>query len=239
MGKTIQLVGQLVVGGGACADSCSGASIKTQVLGLRCSGSYFETVVSTDTPIEVATVGVIGAQYVDLPVTDALSAVEFLYVHSSQLIRLLLGADVARVTGVGATYPTGFVGGETLVMELDGVPLTVTFTSGAQTAAQVAAQINAAAALAGFAYLPASVATSGQLVIQGALPGPLGSVEIVSGTGVADLGLTVGVTDGAGEVVEFYGMFMTEFGRGQPGAPARVMVSGQARLEILAAGTPA
>lgn len=238
MSKTIELIGQLVVGGG-CADSCGGASIKTQVLGLRCAGSYFESVVSTDTPIEVSTPGAIGAAYVDLPVTGALDSIEFLYVHAAQPVRLLLGAGPAVVRAAGAVYPTGFTGGEGLALVFDGIAVNVTFTSGAQSAAQVAGQINAAAAIVGLAYLPASVSSGGQLVLSCALPGALGSVQVVSGTALAALGLVAGTAVGAGEVVEFLGTFLTEFGRGQPGAPSRVMVSGQARLEILAAGSPA
>ena len=57
-------------------------------------------------------------------------------------------ADVARVEGSGGTFPTGFAGGETLELAVDGAAsFTTTFTAGAQTAAQAAAEINAAAAL--------------------------------------------------------------------------------------------
>jgi hypothetical protein len=235
--KQVDVSGAITVGQDV-SDCGDGRSLKQQSLKLGCSSSSFDAVVSSDIPIQITTAGQLGDAFVDLPPTDALSSVELLYVSASAIVRLLLGADVASILGVAGTFPTGFAGGEQLDLLLDGVSLTVTFTSGAQAAQQCANQINAAAALAGLTYQPAMV-SGGQLLISGAKPGPLGSVEIVGGSGATTLGFTADDTaDGLGEIQDVKGIFLVEYGRGNAGAPARVMISGNARVQVLAAGVP-
>lgn len=234
----VELQGVITVGDGAGCGPCTApGSMKSQGMALRCAQSY-EAVVSTDAPFTVATAGALGSAWDELPAVDALDKIELLFVRGASPMRLRVGADVAKVLGVAGTFPTGFVGAESLVVELDGVPLSVAFTSGAQTAQQVVNQVNAAAMLAGLTYLPASV-SGGQVLIAGQLTGVQGSVEIVSGTALTALGLVAGTTLGAGSDVDFYGLYLVEYGRGQATAPSRIQISGSGSIEVFAAGTPA
>jgi hypothetical protein len=106
-----------------------------------------------------------------------------------------VAATVAEITGSGGTFPTGFAGGETLDLSVDGVVFTTTFLIGDQTLAQVMARINAAAALAGVTGFPAKNA-SGQLEIESLTSGS-GSVVVVSGgSGRATIGLPLGTSAG-------------------------------------------
>ncbi len=236
----VELQGVITVGDGAGCGPCTApGSMKSQGIALACSSKYYEAIVSSDAPIAVATPGAVGAAWIDLPVTSALEQIELLLVRSNAPMRLRLGAEPAQLIGEGATYPTGFVGGETLVLELDGVPLSLAFTSGAQTAQQVANQINAAAALAGFAYMPASV-QGGQLALEGRATGVQGNVDVASGSAVTALGFTALETaQGEGEDLDFNGLYLVEYGRGASYAPSRVQISGTGSIEVFAAGTPA
>jgi hypothetical protein len=105
-------------------------------------------------------------------------------------------ATAAIVTGVGGTYPTGFVGGETLELDIDnGGSFTVTFTVGASLLADVINEINAAAALTGLA--PIASDSGGQLRLTSPTTGPTSEVEVVAGgTALATLGLTATVVNG-------------------------------------------
>lgn len=235
-GGQVKLTGQICVGGNVCPDPCGGApSAKVQGLSLACSSS-FQCVVSTDTACAIATAGVVGAEFDELPVTDALDAVQLLFVKSNVAMRLRVGAAAAELISTGLALP--LAGGETLIFDVDGQPaVTATFTAVA-TAQAAANEINAAAALLGQAP-PASV-VAGVLVLQGVLTGVLGSVNVTGGTGQAALGFASGANDaavGAGEDVDFNGMFLAEFG--SVGAPSRVQISGQGTIEVFAAGTPA
>lgn len=106
-------------------------------------------------------------------------------------------ATAATVTASGGTFPSTFVGGETLTLGYDSVPnFTVTFLSADQTNAQVVARINQ---YAGFTFADLS---GGQIRLTGTQKGTGGQVRIVSGsTGViAQLGMTVATTSGTGNV---------------------------------------
>lgn len=91
----------------------------------------------------------------------------------------------------GGVYPTGFVGGETLTLDIDGGgAVVVVFAAGDQTAAQVRDQINAA--IPGVASVVA-----GELVLRGLVRGAASSVDVVAASAPAvltTLGLTIGVT---------------------------------------------
>lgn len=237
--KQVDLTGQITVSGTVCPDPCGTLSSKIQGLGLSCPGSTsFQCVVSTDVPCSVATLGVLGAEFDELPVTDALDLIELLYVRSNVLMRLRLGAAPAALVSTGLALPLG--GGETLIFDVDGQPtVTVTFTAAA-TAAAVANEINAAAALLGQAP-PASLNAAGALVLTGVLTGVDGSVNVTGGTGQAALGFASGANDaavGEGSDVDFNGIFLVEFGK-NGGAVSRVQISGQGTVEVFAAGTPA
>lgn len=233
---TLLLRGSLDVGSDCGAGAgCGGTDRTVRALSLRCPGTaYYQTVVATGAPIRVQTVGVIGAQYVDLDLLLDFVGIEFLYLKSDSPISLRLNAAAAVLLGSGGTFPTGFVGGETLTFTLDGTPVSVAFLAGDQTAAQVAARINAACALVGLATPRASVASSGQVQIAGVLTGAAGTVVITGGTGAATLGLA-GSAVGSGADVPVWGTYLSEF-RPYPDAVTRVQVSGQANLTIVAAG---
>lgn len=107
-------------------------------------------------------------------------------------------AAAAIRTGVGGTFNTTFVGGETLTLGYDDAAnFTVTFLAADQTAAQVAARINA---YAGFTFADTS---GGQIRLTGVKKGTAGQVRVVgaSAAGVlTQLGLTVANTAGTGNV---------------------------------------
>ncbi len=193
--------------------------------------------VSTDTPCALQTTGVVGAEFEELSATDALDAIQLLFVKSSVAMRLRIGAAPAELVSTGLALP--LAGGETLIFDVDGQPtVTATFTAAA-TAQAVANEINAAAALLGQAP-PASVNAAGALVLTGVLTGAQGSVNVTGGTGQAALGFASVTNDaatGAGEDVDFNGIFLVEFG--SVGAPTRVQISGQGTIEVFAAGTAA
>lgn len=234
--QQVKLQGQITVGGSICTDPCSTVSSKIQGLSLSCSQVAFSCVVSNDVPCAVATAGLVGAVFVDLPVTDALDLVQLLYVRSNVAMRLRIGAAEAALVSTGLTLPLS--GGETLITEVDGqAAVTTTFTA-ATTAQQVANEINAAAALLGQAP-PASVNTAGALVLSGVLTGIQGSALVTGGTGQVALGfaaLTNDTAAGEGADVDFNGAFLLETGAT---GVSRVQISGQGTLEIFAAGTPA
>ena len=237
--KTLDLRGQITVGDGVCAPCDGGTSTKVQALNFLCQGTFFQSVFSTDTPVAVATTGVVGATYTELPATSDLDLIELLFVQTTTLMRLRIGAAAARLLGSGASFPTGFAGGETLDVDFDGSNVVTTFTAAAQSAQQVANEINAAAALAGLTFLPASVDATGQLALAGVLTGAQGTVVVNGGTAQAALGFTAPNDSavGAGEDIDVQGIYLTEFGRGNPGAPSRVQISGSGNVTVLAAGT--
>lgn len=96
------------------------------------------------------------------------------------------------VSGAG-TYNTTFVGGETLVLNVDGVQFTAAFVSGDQTLAQVVTRLNTAAG-----KVVAAAVDATHLQLFGSKPG--GNVTVLSATGAASpltiLGLAVGSTTG-------------------------------------------
>lgn len=236
MSTSVQLSGQISIGNQVC-DPCGSVAQKLQGLQLSCARASFEAVVSTDVAVAVTTSGAVGAAWVDVPTTTVLEAIELLYIRTTQLMRLRIGADVASLVSTGLTLPLG--GGETLITQVDGqAAVTTTFTAAA-TAQQVANEINAACALLGQDPI-ASVNTSGALVLNGELTGSQGSVVVTGGTGQAALGFAAAANDdaeGEGQDVDVYGLFLAEFGR--TAAPGRIQISGSGSVEVLAAGSPA
>jgi len=115
-------------------------------------------------------------------------------------VRFTLGGGLAtsgRIDAVGAAYPTGFAGAETLDFEVDGTAIAVVFVAGDQTITQVINRINAACALAGFAT-PVAKVNAGQLRLESPTTGTSSSIEIVGGTGRATLGLPAPATINTG-----------------------------------------
>lgn len=241
MSTGLTLKGSIDVGSG-CGSPVSGCGSgidKTvRSLAFACGSAFFETVVSTDVGLRIATPGLPGASFIDLDLLGDLTSVEFLFVRSDQAIVLRIGAAAARRVSVGFAPPTGFVGAETLNLVVDGVPVAVVFLVGDQTAAQVVARINAACALAGLPTPRASVTDTAQIAIEGVLTGVQGSVEVVGGTGAATLGLAIGTSIGLGNDVTSKGLFLNQWPQtgSIPGPPSRIQVSGVATIDVLAGG---
>lgn len=147
-----------------------------------------------------------GESNVVLPFGDVANA-RLVYVEATGPFTLTPGgvlATSAQVDGVGGSYPTGFVGGETLTLEVDNVAIAVTFDAADQTLDDVINRINAAAALAGLSdgsnpALPARTNGGSQLRLLSPTTGPTSEVDIQAATAsvLTALGLTVGVTNGA------------------------------------------
>lgn len=237
---TISVKGVLEVGGGACVSSCANGDRSVKSIGLRCAtGQQFQSAVETAEPIRIQTPGGPGSTFIDLSLLGDLTAIELLFVRSDQPIVLRIGADEAELLGVGGIFPTLFVGGETLLVDVNGTLVTVAFLVGDQTAAQCVARINAAFALAGFATPRAEVDTTGQIRLTGIGTGTESTLEVTGGTGAATLGFgTLPSDTGAGADVPVWGTFLAEFGVAGsiPAPPARVQVSGTANITVVAAG---
>lgn len=131
--------------------------------------------------------------------------VRLVYIEADAEIDVSFGgaaATAAIVTGSGGTFPTGFVGGETLDVEIDNLGVVnVIFTAGASTAQDVANEINAAFANAGILSggVPVAPATvvGGEVRLTSPTTGISSEVDITAGgTSLATLGLTAGVTNG-------------------------------------------
>lgn len=237
----VQISGS-VIASDSCSSNCGagvGGNQAVFMLGDSACGvctQHYQSVVSSQQALQVLTTGLPGAEYVDLDILDGFTGIELLVARASAKLFLRIGADVARTLGVGGTFPTTFGGGETLTLDIDGLgSFLVTFTAAAQLAADVANEINAAAALSGLATPRAVVATSGQLELQSVLTGAEGSVEVVGGTALATLGLTAGTSVGAGADIPIQGDVLLEFPR-DTSAPARIQVSGQGSITVLAGG---
>lgn len=90
----------------------------------------------------------------------------------------------ATIVGIGGTYPTGFVGGETIELEIDGQgPRVVVMTAVEQTRDLVRDRINAVLAL------DVAGASGPELTINSVIEGTDGYVKIIGGTALPTLGL--------------------------------------------------
>ena len=121
-------------------------------------------------------------------------------------------AAVATDDSAAGTYPSTFVGGETLELIIDAgttreISVTVTFTVADQAHAQVVARINAA-----LGYTGASIQAGSVTRIVGRVPGTGGSVEIVARSTLVGTatGLAVGVTAGTGDVADISSVTFAE-----------------------------
>ncbi len=101
-------------------------------------------------------------------------------------------AAQATVTGSMGTYPTTFGGGETILLEMNGGDAQIiTFTSGAQSIAQVIDEINPQL-LGGYAD-----DNGGELRITSDLYGTDSEINITGGTALGTLGLSIADTQDA------------------------------------------
>jgi len=104
-------------------------------------------------------------------------------------------ATAAQITGVGGAYPTGFAGGETLNITINGTPVAITFDAADQSLVQVLARINYFALLLSLSCV--AFDSGGQLQLKSPTVGDSSTVAVVSGTGMAALGLSVSSAQGA------------------------------------------
>lgn len=96
--------------------------------------------------------------------------------------------------------PTGFVGGETLTLEVDGdgITQTITFEAGDTTVALAAQRINNLIE-GGYAEV---VSAGAEIKIWSDTYGTGSSIEIIGGTGRVALGFSTGTTSGTGDVAD-------------------------------------
>ena len=228
----ISLQGSLMLGGAGCSP-CGGAGSTTRhQLALRC-GAYYPTVVDTvpGAPISLRT----GQEFVDIDLLGDLLSIDFLYVRASQPVIMRVGAAAPLILSAAASYPTGFVGSETLIVGVGddaGVdPVTTTFASGDQSIVQVIARINAAFALAGYSTPRAVLVGTNQIAISGPDTGPREYAVVTNNAGAVALGLAGLESIGAGADVPVAGTFLAELT-----GVSRVQFSGVATLEIVAGG---
>jgi len=101
------------------------------------------------------------------------------------------GVTIASITVPpgGGTYPTGFIGGETLNLVVDSVSFTTTFDLADQTLTAVINRINSYANVAGVGVIATNVGS--ELCLTSNTTGAGSEVTISGGTGAVTLGLTV------------------------------------------------
>jgi hypothetical protein len=240
MSKTISQSGTMTISDSSCS---SGAGQTQRDLSLgragdACSGE--KTVeASVCSQVVIDTAGGLGSEFVDIDCLDALSEILYLFLRSSTNVTLRLYALPAVALGVGGTFPTGFSGGETLLITIDGVLVTVTFDAADQSAAQCVARINAAFALAGYSTPLASV-VNGQIQISGVATkvgsGGVGELSF-GGTGQATLGFASPTNIPAqGEDTTISGLYIAEYPVSGSLAPTKAQISGSATVDIVAGG---
>jgi len=233
--------GRLNITQDGCCSGSSGQDSKQLALGVLGGGCTSQQYQAKAEPGgTIATTGTPGQAFEDINLYPV-SEIFLLQMRTSAHVVLRLYAVPASAVASGGSYPTGFAGGETLETTIDGVLVTTIFTVGAQSVEQVAAEVNASMALAGYAT-PRASAVSGQLRIDGVatkVDGALGTLSF-GGTGAAQLGMTGApaptITDAQGQDVDVYGLYIQEFPRTGGNAPTAAQISGTATVDIVAAG---
>lgn len=244
MSKNVSIRGSLLVSEGGCGGCSSDQTTKPLSLGgSGCcdAGLSYDHAVAFDT--SVATIGAVGAAFVDVPGLDQFTAIEFLELESSARIRLrinptrpqLLGALALPVGGVVAGAATFTVADQAGVQ----VAATVNFSGATNTPALVAAAINGALAAAGVPIPVGGLAklTGSTLIVLAPGTGPSAFVQLAAGApGELGLGvILVRATGTASDLPDTEGLVVLQFPR-SPNAPVKVQVSGVASLDIIAAG---
>lgn len=233
---SVSVQGTLQSGAPICGTGGTSAVASTQrlFLGGTCAnqGQSYDACVSSRVAIETS--GAVGQNFIDLDCLDQLSSIELFSIQASARVMLRVDAAGALAVATAGSYPTGFVGTEALTWTLDALSVPVSFESGDQSVEQVAARMNAAAALQGVAT-PRVTVVSGQLNVTGVQTGDGGTLAF-SGTAASQLGLdTATITGSKGEDIQVEGLAVIQFPR-FPNAPGRIQVSGVATLDLVAAG---
>jgi hypothetical protein len=117
-------------------------------------------------------------------------------IGAGTVVATFTGAVATVTSGVGV-YPTTFVGGEQLVLTVEGDTYTVTFLAADQTQAQVITRVNQTLGYTAFVS-----ATATTIRFDGRIKGSSGSIEIVSQSALVAtaLNFTVAATAGTGNV---------------------------------------
>jgi len=139
----------------------------------------------------------------------------------------------AQRTGVAGTYPTGFVGGEALTVNIDATTnQSIVFTAADQALVDVINRING--------VLTTAVASNsgGQLRITSNRCGLGSRVQVVGGTAAATLGMAVGSTSGTGNVSDILNVSSKEVGDAATTTLAGGRGGGSILLTNQADGTP-
>lgn len=201
--------------------------------------------ISTDYPdlrqrevYQLATAGAVGAAFEQLDAPNIIQQLLLVNRSGSELAIRLNGAP-AKVTGAGASFGT-IVNGDTFAITLDQATLVnVTFLTGDITVALVIARINAA-----LGAIVASQDASGNLVLTGVKTGGASALAksmqygsmVLSGAGLAKLGLTAGTTYGDGQDIRAQSKFFASFPSSGSGLVSSVWLSGSGELITHAAG---
>lgn len=252
MSKTVSIHGNLTVTDGAGCGGCSTDQV-TKPLGLGPPGSMssgcctggltYDEAATFSTAI--ATVGAIGAQFVDLPALNAFTAIEFLRLVSSARIRLRINPTRPQMTGAAPLPVGGVVAGAATFTVTDSVGTqfvaAVNFSGATNTPALVVSAINSTLAAAGAPFPPdgqiARLSVTNALVIVNPGIGPASFLQLAAGAPI-DLGLgvvLVRVSGTSSDLPDTEGLVVLQFPR-SPNAPTKIQVSGTATLDIVAAG---
>lgn len=105
------------------------------------------------------------------------TAQTFIYAHGTASFTTTFTALPAIITSGAGVYPSLFVGGETLTLNIDGTQYVIVFQAADQTQAQVIARINAAVG-----FTCAIDAGGGITTLQSVIAGTSGVIQIVAGT---------------------------------------------------------
>lgn len=180
-----------------------------------------------------------GTDWVQLPQAADLTTVQLLAFSPSNgtpftPFELLLGAKPVN-QGVGGVFPTGFAGGEAFAFDVDDngtiTSVSVTFTASAQSATQVANEINAAAVALGLPPIAAADATP-ELVLTGPKPGADQALAVT--TANAQIGFSAtGTVRGTGSPQTVSGNLIME--TSIPGSDVWVR-GGPTEVNVLVAG---
>ncbi|MCZ6871662.1 MAG: hypothetical protein O7G84_19365 [Gammaproteobacteria bacterium] len=134
-----------------------------------------------------------------------ITTARYIYIEGDAEFSVAFAATLATsglIAGAAGSYPTGLTGGEVLELEIDTIPITVTFTSADQTRDQVIARINFEAALANEIFVadPIAFQNGTELDLKSNTTGPASIVEVLAASTAAvltALGLSVGVNTGS------------------------------------------
>ena len=234
MSGTIVFKGCLAISDGIGCGSCS----PDQTLSIGFGAASFDAILQTQAPVLVDR-----DDWVHAPLVCGLETLSFLYLAllPGYTIDLLIGAPPSWA-GVGGTFPTGFVGGETFSFNLltynpatggytVDANIAVVFTAGAQSAIDVSRAINAQLALVG--YPPLASVVAGQLVIEGTHPGQTQRIAgSIFNTTIGYPNTNLGA-NGTGVAQTVTGLYLSQF----EVIPAEnVWLKGEAWLNVLVGG---